>query len=74
MTRAVAEAAAAKGMCASDSLRMRAGEIEAALAASEAELDRQEAASRAATQVRDEMRFSQPSLYPNSASRLHVLI
>ena len=52
MACAVADAAAAKGMCASDSLRARAGEIEAALAASEAELDRQEAASWAATQVR----------------------
>ena len=51
MARAVAEAAAAQGMAASDSLRARAAEIEAALAASEEELDRQDAVTRAATQV-----------------------
>ena len=57
MARAVAEAAAAKGMAASDSLRARAAEIEAALQASEAELDRQEAATRAATLVRQPLRL-----------------
>ena len=46
-------------------MQARAGEIEAALAASEAELDRQESVSRAATQVwSDCLASSSPWLHP----------
>ncbi len=50
-------------------VQARAGEIEAALAASEEELDRQEAASQAAAQVRSDARSKQAS----PASRLRKL-
>ena len=43
-------------------MQARAGEIEAALAASEAELDRQESVSRAANQVRNFYHLSSESL------------
>ena len=73
MAHAVAEAAAAKGMSASDSLRARAAEIEEALAASEAELDRQDAATRAAVQVRFPLLSSQHLVLSPSRETWHCV-